>query len=247
MRFVPLTQTASLPTIGSAIERPILDLKVKPAPNAFEKAKDVAAFANHVGGTLLIGASEVDGRLSAYVGLDDAGDVRDAYSKAVADLCQPHPLVDFEDFAAPGSSTKRVVAVNVWPSLNLVGVKVLSHPNPGGYGGVSFVYPVRSGTDATYLEPGQLAMYMTPSVRRVAVMLSKIPLDTEVHIYIRSESHKYTAHFVGVFEEENIAKFVGGDRNPLRALPLDRILTVYETWDSQLKRVVWKIIAEIHG
>ncbi|HWM87047.1 MAG TPA: hypothetical protein VNO33_14435 [Kofleriaceae bacterium] len=48
----------------------------------------MAAFANHLGGTLLIGANEVDGLLDAYVGLEeiDAALVRDSYSRAVADL-----------------------------------------------------------------------------------------------------------------------------------------------------------------
>jgi hypothetical protein len=58
-----------LPTIGSAIERPVMDWKVKAALNAFEKAKDVAMFANHLGGTLLIGAAEAQGHLGAYVGM----------------------------------------------------------------------------------------------------------------------------------------------------------------------------------
>lgn len=254
MHFVPLTSLDELPAVDSVIERTTLDLKVKPAPNAFEKAKDVTAFANHVGGTLIVGAHEVDGRLAAYVGLDDAGSVRDAYSKAVAELCQPHPLVDFQDFAVPGSVTKRVVAVNIWPSLNLVGVKVLSHPNANGYGGVSFVYPVRSGTDASYLEPNQLAMYMTPAVRRVVVMLSRVPKGARLRIktWVPTTAlpggrgqHEYTAVLDEVLEEQNLVTLrATDDERPIHRLPLDCITTVYEDWDATTKSTQWKVIVD---
>lgn len=58
--FIPLAKPLQLPTIGRTIERPVMDWKVKPAKHSFERAKDVAAFANHLGGTLLIGAHELN-------------------------------------------------------------------------------------------------------------------------------------------------------------------------------------------
>jgi len=70
-------------------------------------------------------------------------------------------------------------------------------------------------------------MLMSPDVRRHAVMLAKIPINTRVHVRVivaatgdfRSE-HDWI--FASVDEQDNVAKFSGDNR-----LPLDRILSVY--------------------
>lgn len=243
--FKPQAQPVPLPPIGAAIERAVMDWKVRPANFAFEKAKDVAAFANHLGGCILIGAAENKGQLSKYVGLtpDEAGKVRDDYSKAVAQRCQPPPTVDFEEYEDPTDSSKRIVAINVWPSLNLVGVKIDTAKDKEGWGGPAFAYPVRSGTDATYLQPVQLPMYITAQVRRIAVMLSRIPDGATVQlIETRLDNSKidnaYT--FGGVDEEANLVRFQTrvGAPAPLH-VPLDRILTVYEGPDS-----AWRVVSQ---
>lgn len=247
--FVPLTPPLGLPPLGAAIERAVMDWKSVDAGPPFHKAKDVAAFANHLGGTLLIGACEKDGQLDAYRGMSpaEAGAVRDAYSKAIKDKCQPHPTVDFEEYPAPDDQAKRIVAVNVWPSLLLVGVEIAAHKPTEGYGGTSFVYPVRSGTDATYLEPSQIAMYMTPHVRRIAVLLSRVPKGTAIRI---KEPHgydygEYSAYLDAVIEEQNIATFLDAEGvKPMRRIPLDRITTVFEDWDSNKKATIWRLYVE---
>jgi hypothetical protein len=142
------------------------------------------------------------------------------------------------------------VAVNVWPSLVLVGVKVAQRQDPDGYGGDSFVYPVRSGTDADYLEPSELAMYMTPKVRRTVVLLSRVPGDAVVEIQTlkatpagpRTGSHEFAAILVEVREDENIVTFKGTDGQEMRRIPLDCILTVFEDWDSNSRRYLWRMI-----
>src|SRR4051812_43949768 len=98
-----------------------MDWKATDTSTPFHKAKDVAAFANHQGGTLLIGAQEVQGLLQSYVGMTAAAAVavRTAYSQAIEQRCQPPPTVDFEEFPDPADLTKKIVAVNVWPSLLL--------------------------------------------------------------------------------------------------------------------------------
>ena len=94
--FEAIEPPRSLPAIGSAVERAVMDFKDYRAHRAwkqFEYAKDIAAFANLVGGTLVIGARE-DGHLREYVGLtdDEASTVRQAFSDAVADRCMPRLL-----------------------------------------------------------------------------------------------------------------------------------------------------------
>jgi hypothetical protein len=235
--FIPLTKPQLLPAVGQAIERPVMDWKVKTAAFQFEKAKDVAAFANHLGGTLLIGAHELNGQLQAYVGMTsaDAGKLRDDYSKAVADRCQPRPAIDFEEYDDPSDRSKRIVAINVQPSLNLVGVKVNGDKTNEGYGGAAYVFPVRSGTDARNLEPGQLAMFMTPQIRRVVVMLARIPINAEVKF--RAPNNKNVMTFVSVNEEENVVLLKSGHIDFV--YPLDLVRSVYREANKY-----WTILAE---
>lgn len=242
--FRPQVQPIPLPQIGDAIERVVMDWKVKPANFPFEKAKDVAAFANHLGGCILIGAAEDKGQLAKYVGMppDEAGKVRDDYSKAVVQRCQPPPSVDFEEYKDPHDGTKRIVAINVWPSLNLIGVKIDTDKSKEGFGGPAFVYPVRSGTDAMYLQPVQLPMYITAQVRRIAVMLARIPDGATVQlIETRLDNSKidkaYT--FDGVAEDANLVKFRVLGSDAVLHVPLDRVLTVYEGPDA-----TWRVVSQ---
>jgi hypothetical protein len=241
--FTPLEPPKALPIVGTAVERAVMDFKdyrSHRAWKAFEYAKDVAAFANHLGGALVIGAVE-DGHLRAYVGLtdDEAAAVRQSFSSAVADRCMPRPAVDFAPrFAHPDGSTKQIVVINVPPSVTPIGVKV-SGNRDDGYGDPCWVYPVRSGTDARYLDPSQLAMLLSPTVRRHAVMLAKIPKGTRVHIRVfvaatgdYKDDHEWV--FDSVDEQDNVAKFASENR-----LPLDRILSVF-----QLGGGVWRVLCD---
>jgi hypothetical protein len=216
------------PPIGEAIERPVTDWKAKPAAFVFERAKDVAAFANHLGGTLLIGACEEHGRVKAYVGMkpEEAGAVRDDYSKAVADRCMPRPTIDFEEYDDPGDPAKRIVAINVQPSLNLVGVEVSADKGKEGYGGAAYVFPVRIGIDACYLEPGQLAMFMTPKTRRIAVMMARIPPNAEVMLSPDNKSHM-DCTFIDMSEGDNTFTVITNANVTVR-YPLDMVESVYQ-------------------
>jgi len=210
----------------------MMDWKVKPATHAFERAKDVAAFANHLGGTLLIGAQEdkSTGQLKAYVGLtqEQANDVRDGYSKAIGQRCRPLPTFDFEEYEDPNGNTKRVVAINVWPSLNLIGVKVQANKDVEGWGETVFAYPVRSGTDAIFLQPTELAMYMTPEVRRNAVLLSRIEKGAMVKVIMLGALHNFSVTFDSVDEEANLVRLKSTSGDSVVHLPLDRASTVYQ-------------------
>lgn len=230
--FEPLAPPKSLPAIGSAIEQAVVDFKdyrAERRTRPFEHAKDIAAFSNHVGGSLVIGARE-DGHLREYVGLtdDEAANVRQAFSDAVADRCTPRPVFDFAPrYEQPGDPSKQIVVINVPPSVTPIAVRV-GGDKTDGYGGPTFVYPVRSGTDARYLDPSQLAMMLSPAVRRVVVMLAKIPRGTRVHVRVivaatGNYKNEHQWNFESVDEQENVAKFVGDGR-----LPLDRILSVYQ-------------------
>ncbi|MBK6692428.1 MAG: ATP-binding protein [Myxococcales bacterium] len=116
-RFAPITTAAHLPAADSAYERSTLDFKATSSPKpTFEQAKDVAAFANRFGGTILIGFEERgDGRVGVLKPLTEsyAAGVKNAVSNAVRDRCRPSPTVDIDVIAV--GEDQRVLAVNVSP------------------------------------------------------------------------------------------------------------------------------------
>jgi len=200
-------------------------LKGAPEKFAFHAARDVASFANHLGGTLLIGAHEQNGGVGAYSPMTQkqAQQARDMYSKAVTERCRPKPLFDFEMFQSDGGF---VLAVNVWPSTVLIGVIVKVHKPDEGYGGESFVFPVRVGSDTDpHIEPEKLAMYMLPEVRRNFILISRIAVGERVEVEVQhlAGSHRDIAvSFTGVDYDSNLVIFSGGNE-----FPLDQVQTVY--------------------
>ncbi len=199
-----------LPPKDQTIERPVLDLKTTVGPKpCFEKAKDVAAFANHLGGVLLIGATEVDGHVGAYAGIPvaHAAAVHTAYSQSVAQRCSPKPIIDFEQFPAetPGNV---VLAVFVEPYVggHPVGVEV----KKGEYD-PAYVFPIRSGKDAVFLLPEQLTMYSEPRLRRVFVMLSAIPIGCQIKVVSITQRGIPPEQFLGILRavslDHNVVRF----------------------------------------
>ena len=164
-----------LPAVGHGYERATLDLKARcNLGKTVHLAKDVAAFANHLGGTILVGATEANSRVGAYTPLTEADTAatQDAISKAVADRCSPRPVLDFARYR---EGTGFVLAVNVQPFIGqAVGVRVMADKASGGYGGDAYAFPLRSGSDSAYLLPEQLAMYMLPNLRRLEIMLAPL-------------------------------------------------------------------------
>jgi hypothetical protein len=137
------------------------------ANDGIELAKDIAAFANAVGGAILVGAVGEGERLDHYKPLPRgyAEKVLRGYDQAVRDRCSPKPF--FEPAMIPRGEG-IIVSVNVSPFPGQpVGVRV---DNKG-----SFRFPYRTGTNTIYLAPDQLPMFMLPDVRRVAILLSSIP------------------------------------------------------------------------
>jgi hypothetical protein len=230
----------------------VLDCKKEAATSTFEMAKDIAAFANHLGGTLLIGAIEQGEVLRQYHGVPSkiTGQVITDYQTAVANRCWPRPVIDPELYQHPSDSTKNIIALNVQPSLDLVSVSLKGDKAFEGYGGDAYVFPVRSGNLTRYLIPGQIAMFMTPQIRRVAVMIARIPSHATVNIVEeRINTFKGTRtlqsherRFVTLSEEDNLVTFL--DAAPSEAahhIPLDLIRSVYRDANGK-----WQIVTDLY-
>jgi hypothetical protein len=102
--FTPRTLATDVPSVGSGHESATIDMKGGPDAyrqlhsgvaswKSYEMAKDVAAFANAMGGTVLVGAEEdrAAGVCSAHSPFSDARatELTEAISTAIEKRCRP--------------------------------------------------------------------------------------------------------------------------------------------------------------
>lgn len=143
-----------------------------------EMAKDVAAFASAMGGTLLVGAVEKDGVIQAFSHVD-AKRLQETLSKALQALCVPIPSydnarisLDAEEqsliLGRPASGAVTIVAFNVFP-MSSGPVAVRTAPNSDAYR-----FPIRVGDHTGFLDPARLALYMSPHDRKIALQLHEL-------------------------------------------------------------------------
>jgi hypothetical protein len=240
-----------LPVKGTAIERTTRDLKggrteTNPDPtNEFELAKDVAAFANHLGGELLVGANEESGIVGEYDGLSlsFATHLKGRYSQAIEQRCFPRPLFDFDLFPSPDREDKHVLVVYVAPYVGgqLVGVAVFKDEQNDKYQGHSYVFPVRVGTDCTWVRPDQLLMFTDQRIRRTFIQLSLIREGAPMRIRVKQPNLAIdpgkSAEFLRVRADHNafhvkiLAGGAGKDYQDVYAI--DQVRSIHtdgETW-----------------
>jgi hypothetical protein len=178
------------------------------APGAhFEIAKDVAAFASAMGGTIIVGAVEGKGARKGYsanlMTVIDTGTLITEISNAVRRRCRPLPVfrpivirVSTDEASAIVGRAWTVgpvdlIAVNVWPlASGPVGVEVCD--KQGQAVDDAYRFPMRGGEGTRFLLPEELALYLSSHERRIAVLLRQIPgtdatgqIDIPVHVYDR--------------------------------------------------------------
>lgn len=249
--FTPIQEAAQLPDLRDATERFFLDFKrtyeKKLFPDAKkdrfdhrEMAKDVAAFANASGGTILVGAIEdqATGMVAKYAPLTKqvAKDISEAFDHAVKDRCSPRPVFDVVSLT---KGTGCIVAVNVWPFPGQpVGVMVKNDLKTDGCGEPAYVFPMRVGKHVVYLKPEQLPMMIDPKVRRVAILFARIPAETTVRVEFGGGTSPQEMVFKEVKELENSVYLVKpeGGGSVDRMLALDQIKTL---WCDRGRWRVW--------
>jgi len=163
-----------LPKVGDN-ETLTLDFKQTVDPkNLGELAKDMAAFANSQGGTIIVGAVEENEQLTRYEPLSEAfvNEVKRAYDHALRDRCSPPPAVEARTITVKGGV---IVAVTVQPlDGHPVAVSLKRGEKTPAEG--LYWFPHRKGTHAVPLTPDELLRFMVLSDRRkVATWLSEIP------------------------------------------------------------------------
>lgn len=230
----PILATDDLPPIG-ARETLVLEFKAEYGSDSFEIAKDLAAFANAHGGTILIGAAGGD-NIAVFKPLEPAGAKRcmRAVEEAVRDRCRPAPVFSVEQIAIKDG---YLIAINVWPMPGmLAGVRVKNSELACGPQSKQpddvFLFPLRVGTHIKAVLPEQIAMFLDAKIRRVAIGLEAAIGERAVLVTARSKDEKSiyldTATIKTVSLLDNALELlVDAERGPaLVAIPLDAVASV---------------------
>lgn len=205
-QWVPWTQSNALELLQSAHEKTVLDLKerynLEEDKTKFEIAKDLVAFANSFGGTILVGVSEKldnaerkTGRPKAFPSIEDAAALISQISVCARDFCRPPIVVDPQEIVLTAEETTsvlgrqmqngaRLLAVNVSPLITgPAGVFALG--KDGKKQADAFRFPVRVGEVTKLLMPEELAFYMNSHERRMLLQLQQIRPDDTVRVWHR--------------------------------------------------------------
>jgi hypothetical protein len=256
--FKPLERVADLPPEGplsaDAREKQDLDFKSYADPaKTREHAKDIAAFANALGGTLLIGAK--DKANLVHHGLKDqtVAEVRDVYERA-AMMCSPTVPIDVVPINV---GDRVVVAVNVPPFPDaIVGAPASEVDGSGKTVKIEhgWCFPIRRASQTHFLKPEELPLYMNPNVRRAYVRLEQIPEDSRARVLLffgkQLDHSSFTVHLVdrtevsfeGASLEQNRAQFREGSfgfRVPL--------MDVVDVWEHAPDRWAVRIAGTIEN
>lgn len=233
-----VTRAEQLPEIG-APESNHLDFKKtyrRGTPDSFdgfELGKDIAGFANAMGGTILVGVQEAASVLHMYLPLDDdeARFTIRAIEEAVRDRCSPSPVVVTTKIP---KDSGYIVAVNVSPFPGQpIGVRVKGDKNDG-YGDPAWTFPVRVGTQTKYFRPEQLAMLMSAEYRRIAILLGGIRKNDVVSIRpTERDPSRPQAEYQFYFEDMDVLRNLvvfrqyTHDKKELMVVPMDQVVTVW--------------------
>jgi hypothetical protein len=163
-------------------ERLWFDLKETYSPKTLaEKAKDVAAFANSIGGALIIGAKEgpTAPDYSSPLSTEYASSIENEFDEAVRSFCRPSPTVHVRTIPVPGAQTKAILVVNVEPSIEQP--VAARHQTDANF----WRFPSRVGRHTEFFLPEQLPMHMNSKARRAKLLLLRT-IDDGGHIDVFS-------------------------------------------------------------
>ena len=221
MRWEAITPENAVAKLSVASEHAISDFKgryeTKDRTVAFEIAKDVCAFANHLGGTIIVGAQEGkkadQGRIVAFVPLTDPspGELVTHVDRAIKLYCLPVPIANAIEIPLDDAQVSAIlqrtgpaasiVAINVQPALNTpVGCLSCSDEcKECKTGGAlcsckgkaipdAYRFPIRTIESARFLRPDELAKTMNIAERRALLELQAIECEPKILVWFNSQS-----------------------------------------------------------
>ena len=247
-----ITTPEEVTALATEPEGETVDYKGTAKPKEWwELAKDVAAFANHLGGVVLLGAFERPDGVPSLQGLppDEVKALASAYEEVARDRCRPSPLVTCSRI--PWKNGSEMLAVNVQAQLALVGAQFYASrkdtKNPDGPLVVSaanaWQFPMRVGKDNVPLPLEQAIMHMSAHARRVVILLTSIADPKKVKLVwqrFETKAHVYPPFACTLQDfsvECNVARFaVDGYLHPV-SIPLDDIEAAWTDRDGWAVRV----------
>ncbi|GEM_PF-4119136 len=220
MRWEPLTPENVVAKLSVASEHAISDFKATYAATdptkGFEIAKDVCAFANHLGGTIIVGVHEGTGARKGMIGTFAAltnptpGDLVKAIDRAMRLYCSPQPSVNAITIdldarqvetilGRAGEPATTVVAINVEPGLNTpYGCRSCSDECKecktagttcscrGKEIADAYRFPIRVIEGARFLRPDEIARVMNVAERRAMLDLQAIQGEESIAVWFNS-------------------------------------------------------------
>ncbi len=169
---------ADVEAVAREAEGEDLDYKETQDPAKWwELAKDIAAFANHLGGVILLGAVEEPDGLPDLKGLPPGvvTTLQNAYYDAALKRCQPPALIAC--VRIPWDDGKEMLAVNVQARADgIIGAQFWT-PNKGGKleATNAWQFPLRVVRDNQPMPLEQAMLHMSSRTRRAAILLEGIP------------------------------------------------------------------------
>jgi hypothetical protein len=238
-------------------ETSVLDFKAEATSSPEERAKDVAAFANALGGVILIGVAEKsDSFERKLLSLSDARRVAREYEDTVRDLLAPRPTIDAVVVECPNRPGFALVAVNCDPFPGQVVGARASEPN-------AWRFPVRTASrHSAYLDPEKAMIHSDPRARKSAILLSSISAPERKNIYVQIVEHwvvsdhppehvRLNGELCSVQPEANTAEFCAvlsdhSERFPF-AVPLEDVVSVWKAPFGWLVRIAGVIKADTNN
>jgi hypothetical protein len=218
MRWEPITPDNVVVRLSVASQHAISDFKatydVAADPTkSFEIAKDVCAFTNHLGGSIIVGAHEGTGARKGMIGKfeelkkPNPGELVKAIERAVRLYCAPLPSVNAiiiplevaqveKILGRSGEPATTIVAINVDPGLNTPygcracsdeckECKTASQPCSckGKEIGDAYRFPIRVIEGARFLRPEELGKFMNVAERRAMLDLLRLADEPKITVW----------------------------------------------------------------
>jgi len=221
VRWEPITPANAVAKLAAACEHAVLDLKVRydfvrDRTKSFEMVKDVCAFANHLGGTIVVGAQEHTGerkgQIAAFVPLvkPTPGELVKEVDRVIRLYCLPVPIANAVIVELDATQVKAVlgreagsatiVAINVEPALDTpVGcLACVEHSRACSRGGGqacdcagnavpdAWRFPIRAIEGTDLLRPDQIARRMNVIERRALLQLHAVQDEEQILVWFNS-------------------------------------------------------------
>lgn len=221
--------------VRGQVESYQVDFKARAKLRTEKMAKEVAAFANAYGGTLVVGVN--DKRVMAPMTEEEAADAERRYLDAAKDWCRPQPLVHAKRIAVDGGGF--CVAINVDPMPGqLVATAAAGDKDGKKAKPPAWRFWMRVGDSCEPIAPEVIPSFYDARIRRLVISVQRMIDDPDARMWVQARvsggEHWRSWRFEGaslVLDSNAVeveALQLGEKPRPL-SIPLDDILTVWKS------------------